>query len=202
MAGRRMVYIGLELLHLVITFLVARSFTERPEESNSIEHQLSVVNWWTKRRILIMSGVKRTSLRQNWPGRMCRLLRWQVEWTRSIEHHEGIQGLGGRKREMLPGLGVVWFDALDSATHFMGEEASGALSCWTSWLVTDDPMSHARVSKMEMWSTAAGRCTSVAEQGWAPRVAWREDQPWSGQVQRQEPATAVGGIAATFPKLD
>jgi hypothetical protein len=37
-------YIGLELLHLVITFLVARSFTDRSKGSNSIEHQLSVVN--------------------------------------------------------------------------------------------------------------------------------------------------------------
>jgi hypothetical protein len=39
-----MVYNDLKLLHLVITFLVARSFIERPKESNSIEHQLSIVN--------------------------------------------------------------------------------------------------------------------------------------------------------------
>jgi hypothetical protein len=36
-------YRGPELLHLVITFCVERSFTERPNESNSMEHQLSVV---------------------------------------------------------------------------------------------------------------------------------------------------------------
>jgi hypothetical protein len=41
MTRRRMVYSGPELLHLVITFLVARSFIDR---SNSIEHQLIVVN--------------------------------------------------------------------------------------------------------------------------------------------------------------
>jgi hypothetical protein len=37
------VYRGLELLHLVITFHVERSFTERLNGSNSMEHQLSVV---------------------------------------------------------------------------------------------------------------------------------------------------------------
>jgi hypothetical protein len=31
MVGRWMVYNGLKLLHLVITFLVARSFTDRPK---------------------------------------------------------------------------------------------------------------------------------------------------------------------------
>jgi hypothetical protein len=33
-----------ELLHLVITFMVARSFIDRPIGSNSTEHQLVVVN--------------------------------------------------------------------------------------------------------------------------------------------------------------
>jgi hypothetical protein len=37
------VYRGPEVLHLVITFCIERSFTERPNESNSMEHQLSVV---------------------------------------------------------------------------------------------------------------------------------------------------------------
>jgi hypothetical protein len=37
-AGRRMVYSGPELLHLVIAFLEARSFIDRPKGSNSIEH--------------------------------------------------------------------------------------------------------------------------------------------------------------------
>jgi hypothetical protein len=41
--GRRIVYRGFELLHLVIMFRIERSFTERPNLSNSIEHQLSVV---------------------------------------------------------------------------------------------------------------------------------------------------------------
>jgi hypothetical protein len=44
MVGRQMVYNGLEVLHLVITFLVARSLKDRPKGSNSIEHQLLVVN--------------------------------------------------------------------------------------------------------------------------------------------------------------
>jgi formate-dependent phosphoribosylglycinamide formyltransferase (GAR transformylase) len=45
--GRRIVYSGLVLFDLTITFLVVRSFTDKPNGSNSIEHQLSVV----KRRI-------------------------------------------------------------------------------------------------------------------------------------------------------
>jgi hypothetical protein len=44
MTRRQMVYSGPELLHLVITFLVARSFIDRSKGSNSIEHQLTVVN--------------------------------------------------------------------------------------------------------------------------------------------------------------
>jgi hypothetical protein len=36
---------------------------------------------------------------------------------------EGTVELGGRKREreMLPGLGVVWFDTLELATHSVSE---------------------------------------------------------------------------------
>jgi formate-dependent phosphoribosylglycinamide formyltransferase (GAR transformylase) len=41
--GRRIVYKGLVLFDLTITFLVVRSFTDKPNGSNSIEHQLSVV---------------------------------------------------------------------------------------------------------------------------------------------------------------
>jgi hypothetical protein len=37
--GRRIVYRGPELLHLVITFCVEKSFTERPNGSNFMEHQ-------------------------------------------------------------------------------------------------------------------------------------------------------------------
>jgi hypothetical protein len=36
-------YKGPELLHLVITFHIERSFTERTNGSNSMEHQLPVV---------------------------------------------------------------------------------------------------------------------------------------------------------------
>jgi hypothetical protein len=38
--GRRIVYGAPELLHLVITFRIERSFIERTNGSNSIEHQL------------------------------------------------------------------------------------------------------------------------------------------------------------------
>jgi hypothetical protein len=41
--GRRIVYSGPVLFDLAITFLVVRSFTDKPNGSNSIEHQLSVV---------------------------------------------------------------------------------------------------------------------------------------------------------------
>jgi hypothetical protein len=34
---------------------------------------------------------------------------------------ESTVGLGGQKREMLPGLCVVWFNALLSATHSVSE---------------------------------------------------------------------------------
>jgi hypothetical protein len=38
--GRCIVYRGLELLHLMITFYVERSFTEMSNRLNSMEHQL------------------------------------------------------------------------------------------------------------------------------------------------------------------
>jgi formate-dependent phosphoribosylglycinamide formyltransferase (GAR transformylase) len=41
--GRRIVYNGLVLFDLTITFLVVRSFTDKPNESNFIEHQLLMV---------------------------------------------------------------------------------------------------------------------------------------------------------------
>jgi hypothetical protein len=41
--GRRSVYSGPVLFDLKITFHVVRSFIEKPNESNSIDHQLSVV---------------------------------------------------------------------------------------------------------------------------------------------------------------
>jgi hypothetical protein len=41
--GRRIVYNGPVLFDLMITFWVVRSFTDKPNGSNSIEHQLSVV---------------------------------------------------------------------------------------------------------------------------------------------------------------
>jgi hypothetical protein len=41
--GRRIVYSGLVLFDLTIMFLVVRSFTDKPNGSNSIEHQLSGV---------------------------------------------------------------------------------------------------------------------------------------------------------------
>jgi hypothetical protein len=49
--GRRNVYSGPMLFDLAITFLVVRSFTDKPKGSNSIEHQLSVVNRRTERRL-------------------------------------------------------------------------------------------------------------------------------------------------------
>jgi hypothetical protein len=41
--GRRIVYSGPMFFDLTVTFLVVRSFTDKPNESNSMEHQLSVV---------------------------------------------------------------------------------------------------------------------------------------------------------------
>jgi formate-dependent phosphoribosylglycinamide formyltransferase (GAR transformylase) len=41
--GRRIVYNGLVLFDLMITFFVVRSFTDTSNGSNSIEHQLLVV---------------------------------------------------------------------------------------------------------------------------------------------------------------
>jgi formate-dependent phosphoribosylglycinamide formyltransferase (GAR transformylase) len=49
--GRRIVYNGTVLFDLTITFLVVRSFTDKPNGSNSIEHQLSVVKRRIERRL-------------------------------------------------------------------------------------------------------------------------------------------------------
>jgi hypothetical protein len=49
--GRRIVYSGPVLFDLTITFLVVRSFTDKPNGSNSIEHQLSVVNRRTESKL-------------------------------------------------------------------------------------------------------------------------------------------------------
>jgi hypothetical protein len=49
--GRRIVYSGPVLFDLTITFLVVRSFTDKPNGSNSIEHQLSVVKQRTESKL-------------------------------------------------------------------------------------------------------------------------------------------------------
>jgi hypothetical protein len=49
--GRRIVYSGPVLFDLTITFLVVRSFTDKPNRSNSMEHQLSVVKRRTKSKL-------------------------------------------------------------------------------------------------------------------------------------------------------
>jgi formate-dependent phosphoribosylglycinamide formyltransferase (GAR transformylase) len=48
---RRIVYNGQVIFDLTITFLVVRSFTDKPNGSNFIEHQLSVVKRRTERRL-------------------------------------------------------------------------------------------------------------------------------------------------------
>jgi hypothetical protein len=49
--GRRIVYSGPVLFDLTITFLVVRSFTNKPNGSNSMEHQLSVVKRRTESKL-------------------------------------------------------------------------------------------------------------------------------------------------------
>jgi hypothetical protein len=49
--GRRIVYSGTVLFDLTITFLVVRSFTDKPNGSNSMEHQLSVVKRRTESKL-------------------------------------------------------------------------------------------------------------------------------------------------------
>jgi hypothetical protein len=49
--GRRIVYSGPLLFDLTITFLVVRSFIDKPNGSNSMEHQLSVVKRRTKSKL-------------------------------------------------------------------------------------------------------------------------------------------------------
>jgi hypothetical protein len=61
--GRRIVYSGPVLFDLTITFLVVRSFTDKLNGSNSIEHQLSVVKWWTERRLWTMTRASKILLR-------------------------------------------------------------------------------------------------------------------------------------------
>jgi hypothetical protein len=49
--GRHIMYNGLKLFNLTITFLVVRSFIDKPKGSNSIKHQLLVVKRRTERRL-------------------------------------------------------------------------------------------------------------------------------------------------------
>jgi hypothetical protein len=49
--GRRIVYSGPVLFDLTITFLVVRSFTDKPNGSNCMEHQLSVVKRHTENKL-------------------------------------------------------------------------------------------------------------------------------------------------------
>jgi hypothetical protein len=49
--GRRIVYNGPVLFDLTITFLVVRSFTDKPNGSNSMEHQLSVIKRRTESKL-------------------------------------------------------------------------------------------------------------------------------------------------------
>jgi hypothetical protein len=49
--GRRIVYSGPVLFDLTITFLVVRSFTDKPSGSNSMEHQVSVVKRRTESKL-------------------------------------------------------------------------------------------------------------------------------------------------------
>jgi hypothetical protein len=49
--GRRIVYSGPVLFDLTITFLVVRSFTDKPNGSNSMEHQFSVVKRRTESKL-------------------------------------------------------------------------------------------------------------------------------------------------------
>jgi hypothetical protein len=61
--GRQSGYNGLELLHLTISFRDGRTFIEQPAGSNSTEQLLSIVNWRTEIRFLIICGNTRTLLR-------------------------------------------------------------------------------------------------------------------------------------------
>jgi hypothetical protein len=51
-------------LHLTISLHDGRTCTEQPEGSNSIAQLLSVVNWRTEIRFIIICGDTRTLLRQ------------------------------------------------------------------------------------------------------------------------------------------
>jgi hypothetical protein len=66
--GRWRVYSGLELSHHTRRVLVARSFTDKPNWSNSIEHELSAMNWRMERRLRIILGATRTFLRRKEEG--------------------------------------------------------------------------------------------------------------------------------------
>jgi hypothetical protein len=49
--GRHIVYSGPVLFDLTITFVIVRSFTDKPNGSNSMEHQLSVVKRRTESKL-------------------------------------------------------------------------------------------------------------------------------------------------------
>lgn len=76
---------------------VARSFTNKPKGSNLVD-ELSVVNWWTKKRFWMICGATRTLRRWKGPGRTESRQRWQeecsccpqlYEWTGEVDQWIG-----------------------------------------------------------------------------------------------------------------
>jgi hypothetical protein len=66
--GRRIVYSGPVLFNLTVTFLVVRSFTDKPNRSNSIEHQLSVVKRRTEETLNHVRS-QQNIVKVKWPGK-------------------------------------------------------------------------------------------------------------------------------------
>ena len=102
-------------MHLRITFCDARSFTEQPAGSNSIEQLLSEVNWHTEIRFLISLGETRTLLRDRLPGRtVAPVIVTGSKDPSPTTIDEGKGYRGGKICERVEGLEVMCEVALES----------------------------------------------------------------------------------------
>jgi hypothetical protein len=105
--GSRRVQRGPVLSHLRRGHRVVKSFTVRPEESNSTEQGLLAVNRRIERRLWIKEGATRTSGMRKEPGGAPTDVTGRHESFATMMD-EGREEEGGRTKVSIPGLGVVW----------------------------------------------------------------------------------------------
>jgi hypothetical protein len=86
-----------------------------PEGSNSTETWLSVVNWRTDRRFLIMPGARRTLFSLNGPG----IIEYLVPTTGRVAPLPTMMEEGKEGEDVgvtIPGFAAMWEEAPESKT--------------------------------------------------------------------------------------